>query len=139
MVSEVARQRKVVIGSRIAFAVAAIEVVAVIPMCWTDSMADRDAATIAFLVNAFLTAGVGAALLAPAVRRGGRGGKALLWAAAFLGLVLGLGLLDAAFAFLGHPGMILEAYTLFLCVAGELTTAALAAAGAVARAHAVHA
>jgi hypothetical protein len=121
----VVETKLLLVGSVVSFGVAAVLVLGVIPQVRVDQLANRDAASMAFLVNAILNIATGFALLAPVVYEG-RLARAVLLLGAIVGYLLGFALLDAAFAFMNHPGMTLVAAALIVCVVAEVSVGILA-------------
>jgi hypothetical protein len=125
MADAVVETKLLLVGSVVAFGVAALLVLGVIPQVRVDPLANRDAASMALLVNAILNIATGIALLTP-VLYDTRFARAVLLSAALLGYLLGFALLDAAFAFLKHPGMMLISAALSVCTVAEVSVGILA-------------
>lgn len=123
MASETAHSRLRFVTAGILFAIVAILVVIIVPPIATDTFrgARPRAATTAFVVTAILHA-----LLAMFVVRSSRSaGRISAWAGVFA-LILGLILLDAAFAFRAHGSALRVANAgMFVCVFSDFVAAML--------------
>src|ERR1017187_5308037 len=111
------------LAASLAFGIAVIVALGVIPPVRTDTFAGArpGAAATTFAVNAILNVLVGIALLAAVPWRSGGAGKVLIVVAGVVGLLLGSALLDAAGAFMGHgPGMRTAVVICFAGAAGDL-------------------
>ena len=111
------------LAASLAFGIAVIVALGVIPPVRTDTFAGArpGAAATTFAVNAILNVLVGIALLAAVPWRSGGAGKELIVVAGVVGLLLGSALLDAAGAFMGHgPGMRTAVVICFAGAAGDL-------------------
>jgi hypothetical protein len=117
------------LAAGLAFGIAVIVALGVIPAVRTDTFAGArpGAAATAFAFTAILNVLVGIALLASVPWRSGGAGKVLIVVAGVVGLLLGSALLDAAGAFAGHgPGMRTAVVICFAGAAGDLGAGVLA-------------
>jgi len=135
---EMSWRRMLRFGAILSFGVAAVVAAGVIPAVKADAfpLATPDTAVPAFWGIVIADVLVGAALLSTALmtRRRRRVRPVLIVAAGFVGLLLGLGMLDAALAFTGHgPAMRGPMIALFVCVGAELTVGATVVAAMILR------
>jgi di/tricarboxylate transporter len=118
-------------GAGIIFVVGIVVSVWVIPRVATDPVATPDSAIPSFWANVIAGVLVGVVMLTASFTSRSRARIALLWLAGVGALVLGLFLLDAAFAFASHgPSMQGVSVALFGCVGGCLVAEVLAVIGA---------
>jgi hypothetical protein len=137
MISESVYRRMLYVGAGLVIGMAAILAFGVIPPVRADlsPMASPGKAVPAIWVSVIAHLLIGAILLGTflVTRRGGRARKGLLWAAAIVALLLGLLMVDGAFAYLDHPGLHGVAVWMFVCVGCDLAAGVLALTTAVAR------
>jgi hypothetical protein len=113
-----------VTGSVVAYCVAAVLIVGAIPQIQDDPLANGDAASVAFLMDAILNIGIGIAVLIPVVYNC-RFARVLLLFSASFALFTGSLLLDSTLAFLNHPGMALGSVSLIFGVLGDAVFSAM--------------
>jgi hypothetical protein len=120
-------RRMPLIGAGITFLVSLIVSIGVIPQVATDPLATPASAIPSFWANVIANLFVGVLMVATPFVARSKARAALLWLAGIGALVLGLLLLDAAFAFQRH-GLAMQGVTLALfgCVGGELVAGVLA-------------
>ena len=110
------------IASGLVIAVPVIIAVLVIPLVLRDTFAGATPgrASLAFAISALLHA-----LLGIWASRSSRlTGRISIWVG-ILALLLGLVLVDAGFAFAGHPAMLIATAAIFLCVLSDAIASAL--------------
>lgn len=125
------RLRVPLVGAAITFLVAITVSTVVIPRVATDPLTIPESAVPSFWVNVIASLFVGSLMVvAPYIQRS-RLRAGLLWFAGIGALILGLILLDAAFAFREHGATMQGvAVALFVCVGADLIAGLLAIVGA---------
>ena len=122
VIGEDTQRRLRLIASGLVIAVPAILAVLVIPLVLRDTFprGTPGRASGAFAVTALLHA-----LLGIWAFRSSRLTETIsIWVGIFA-LLLGLALVDAGFAFVGHPGMLIATAAIFLCVLSDAVASAL--------------
>lgn len=111
-------------------AVALLLVAVVIPYVFLDTYpgATPDRAVPAISITAIVHLLIAAALLwtLRVDKRGRRINKELLVASGIIPIVLGLIIIDGAFAYLEHPGMLVASISMFVCVGFDVIGGSLA-------------
>ncbi len=122
MIGKDTQRRLRLIASGLVIAVPGMIAVVVIPLVLRDTFpqATPGPASVAFAVSALLHA-----LLGIWAFRSSRPTKTIsIWVGIFA-LLLGLILLDAGFAYAGHPAMLIATAAIFLCILSDAVASAL--------------